>query len=497
MRQFSSDVEAARGNLVQARAYPNPTVGLEVDPSNNGAAAGVWGVFIDQPIKMWGKLRLSSAAAQMDLDNAELALKRARSDLSTQVRNVYFGVLVAKETVRVTKAMAQLTDDVYRFQEKLLEAGNAASYEPATLLAQAYTARVAYQQARQTYIYAWQQLVAAVGLRHLPPTEVAGRIDAHIPYYDYDTVLAHALRTHTDVLTARNGLDKQRYNLKLAQVTPWPDVDVRVAVLKEYALAPETWVHTVQVGVPIPLWDQNKGAIYSAEAALVRATEEPHRVQLNLTTNLAIAYTGYKNNLDALEEYRRHILPNLVRAYRGIFMRRNIEGPLVPGIAPVAFADLVTAQQTLAASVTQYLTFLGQTWSSVVSVADMLQTDDLFQLAEARELEPLPDLDLLDPLPCCHSPAGCGGRQKDKAAPGAAPAAPAHAAPALLPRTPVSLPDLPLALPPAAVTHPDLPLTLPPVPQTSAPPKPVVTQAKAAEFLLPGEPLPPIGAGKK
>ena len=55
----------------------------------------------------------------MVLHNAELALKRARSDLSTQVRNAYFAVLVAKETVRVNKALAHFTDEVYQLQANL------------------------------------------------------------------------------------------------------------------------------------------------------------------------------------------------------------------------------------------------------------------------------------------------------------------------------------------------------------------------------------------
>src|SRR5262249_52888893 len=90
LRQAASDVEAARGNFIQARSYPNPTVGYEVDPSNDGSAPGVQGAFIDQPISMGGKLKLAAEAAEMDLRNAELALRRARSDLSTQVRNAYY-----------------------------------------------------------------------------------------------------------------------------------------------------------------------------------------------------------------------------------------------------------------------------------------------------------------------------------------------------------------------------------------------------------------------
>src|SRR5262249_49740464 len=103
-------------------------------------------------------------------------------------------------------------------------------------------------------------------------------------------------------------------------------------------------------------------------------------------------------NLNALEDYRRHILPDLVRYYRGVLDRRQID-------INFAFNDFVTAQQSLATSVTNYLAILGPLWSSIATVADLLQTDDLFQLGEPKELPPLPDLDRLLEWPCCHD---CG-----------------------------------------------------------------------------------------
>jgi cobalt-zinc-cadmium efflux system outer membrane protein len=425
LRQAASDVAAARGNLIQARAYPNPTTGWSVQPSNDGSTASVQGPFIDQRIKFFGKLKLSSAAAEMDLRNAELALRRARSDLATAVRNAYYAVLVAKETVRVSRGLAHFTDEIYRLQARLAQGGFAAPYEPAALRAQAYLTRLSYKQAIQTYIYSWEQLVAAIGLRQLPLTEVAGRIDALIPYFDYDTIRDYALRNHTDVLTALNGLNKARYNLKQAQITPYPDVDVNLALLKEYALAPKQFVHTVTIGLPLPVWDQNKGAIIAAEAALMRASEEPHRVEESLTTTLATAYTGYKNNLEALEYYRKFILPDQVRYYRGVFDRRQID-------PAAAFGDLVTAQQTLVTNVTSYLAILGSLWTSVVSVADVLQTDDLFQLGQPLEVPPLPDLESLPAWPCCHEcpPAGAEpNRQCSPCPPAAVPAASMPASP--------------------------------------------------------------------
>lgn len=401
LKQAVSDVEAARGNLIQAKAYPNPTVGFEADPSNDGSTPGVQGFFVDQQIKTGGKLKLQAAAAQKDLENAELALRKARNDLATQVRQEYYALLIAKETVRVNRALAKFTEDIYLLQADLLTAGQVAAYEPAALRAQAYTARLALKQSISTYLYQWKQLTATVGLRQMPLSEVSGRVDAAIPYYDYDAVLGHVLRNHTDLLTARNTIEKNRFSLKLAQVTPVPDIDVRAAVLKEFALPPMQFVPSVQVGVPIPVWDHNKGNIIASEAALMRASEEPHRVETVLANNLANAYTNYKNNLDALEYYRGFILPDQIRAFRGVHDRRQGEN--------VAFADIVTAQQTLVTNVQSYLTILGQIWTSVISVADLLQTDDLFQLAEPRAVPPLPDLEALPPLACNHGcVADCG-----------------------------------------------------------------------------------------
>jgi cobalt-zinc-cadmium efflux system outer membrane protein len=333
----------------------------------------------------------------MDLANAELALRRARNDLATRVRTVYFALLVARESVRVNRTLAHFTDEVFRIQVDLLGSGFAASYEPAALRAQAFTARLAFQQSIVTYFLAWKQLVATIGLRpcDVPLTVVAGRVDLLIPCYNYDAVLARVLDQHTDILTARNTIERARLNLKLAQRVPFSDIDVRGMVQKDYAGFTNLLVHSLQVGVNLPIWDQNQGNIIAAEAALVRATEEPHRVEVTLTGNLTTAFTAYRNNLQALQEYRTRILPDQVRNYRGVYERRGADPNVV-------FNDVVTSQQTLVSGITTYLTLLGQLWTSVVNVADLLQTDDLFQLAHPEQVAPLPDLEHLLPLLCQH-----------------------------------------------------------------------------------------------
>jgi cobalt-zinc-cadmium efflux system outer membrane protein len=395
LRQAASDVEAARGQLIQAGLYPNPTVGYTYNPNANNTASTTLGGYVDQVIKTGGKLKIQTAVALMNLRAAELALKRARFDLATTIRGDYYTLLVAQETVRVNRGLARFTDEIFRLQADLLGGGFAASHEPAALRSQAFTVRLGYKQAIANYVYAWKELVADMGLKQLPLSAVEGQVDRLIPNYDYDAILAHILRNHTDVITARYNLEGARYGLKLAQVTPVPDIEVNAGLFKEHQVFPLQNYFQFTVSIPLAIWDRKQGDIRTASAGLVRAAEGPHAVEVSLTTNLAAAYANYKTNLAAVEYYRNNILPDQVRYYRGVFERRKID----PG---AAFGDLVQAQQVLVADVNSYLGVLGTLWTSVVSVADFLQTDDLYQLGGSLELPQLPDFDALHPLPCPH-----------------------------------------------------------------------------------------------
>jgi cobalt-zinc-cadmium efflux system outer membrane protein len=486
LRQAVAGVEIARGNLIQAKTYSNPTFTYLQDPANNNSTANTQGFAIEQVIRTGGKQKLGVAAAQQDLEIAELALKRARNDLSTAVRTAYFTLLVDKETLVVTRALARFTDDMYRLQTGLLSGALAAPYEPASLRAQAFTTRLAYKQAIASYIYDWKQLVATIGVHHLPLTEISGQVDRLIPYYDYDEVLAYTLHNHTDILAARNALQKARYNLKLAQVTPlFPDLDARWSLERDKALFPFGTYNQFSVGIPLTLWDRNTGNIIAAQGSVQQATEESHRVEVALTNGLAAAYANYQNNLYAIEYYRRYILPDLVRYYRGIYARRQID-PASP------FGDLVNAQQMLSSNVTSYLGVLQNVWTSAVGVASYLQTDDLFQLAKPRTLPELLDFSKPPEWPCGHEAlAGSCGHRAGAGHPGAVvpqakPTAPDDGA--------APIPTSPYVRPPAAKG----PTDPPPLPAAPANPiEPDRPEQKDEEALNEGDrPPAPTGSAK-
>jgi cobalt-zinc-cadmium efflux system outer membrane protein len=405
LRQAASDIEAARGAALQAGAYPNPTLGYEsssIGPSGGPSA----GMFFQQTIKTFGKLKLARAAAMMDLRVAEYAYRRAETDLMYNVRTNYYAVLVAQESVKANRGLVELTDEVYRVMVDRMKGGEGAPYEAVQLKVFSAQARIALVTTRNQRLLAWRQLAAVLGVPHMPPTALDGQINKPVPTLDFERALAHVLTNHTDVLATAPTIEKARHVLRLNEVTPYPDVVVQLGVANDLSPnGPSRWTVSNQVGVTLPFWDQNKGGIQQAQAALVRANEEPHRVQADLTSRFAEAYRRYEENRILLAMYQQDVLPKQVQAFRLAVKRHFGGGPQDAG-AP-AFNDLVSSEQLLVTAIGNYIPVLQAQWQAVVDVSNFLQTDQLYQMTDEVSRAPLIDFEELLRMPCHHpcSPA--------------------------------------------------------------------------------------------
>jgi cobalt-zinc-cadmium efflux system outer membrane protein len=411
LAQARTDVDAARGAAIQAGLYPNPVIGFQGDQIGSAGTSGQLGGYIEQLIKTAGKLRLARLAALMDYANAQLALRRAEIDLIGQVRSGYFSVLVARENLRVTGALSRFADSVYRVQIAQVRGEQAAAYEPLQVYVLAAQARTALIQARNRYLTAWRQLATVLSNPGMPPTELVGRADAPIPEYPYDAALARILTSHTDVGTAENTILRVRYNLRLAEVTPIPDIQDHFVVQKDNSSDPRRVQVGVQVGVALPLWDRNQGNILAARAQLARAEQDVPRVRNDLSQQLAAAYERYLNNRALVTYYRERILPSQVRVYRTMRKRWEVEP------AQVGFNDLVVAQQTLTSVLATYVQALQAQWDAVVDVATLLQTDDLYELGQDSSHPPSCPLDQ-QLHPSLPMPAPMPQSKRDDPAPG-------------------------------------------------------------------------------
>ncbi len=372
IQQAEAQMEAARGNMIQAGLHPNPLIGYEADTVRTLATKGYQGFQITTPIVTGGKLGLQQSAAAMAHENACLAVRKARADVATQVRDAYFDFLVSQERLRLQRALARFTDNIYRAQIEQVKGGQAAAYEPLQLRVFGSQARNAVAAAENSQRAAWRRLAASLGDPNLETLHVIGEVDRAVPELNFDTAKNYLLEAHTDLLSARNSITQSRYLAQLEYIRPRkPDLQIYTAVQHDYTGAPFNTTYNLQVNVPLAIFDRNQGNIIQTQSLMVASDRAFTDGQNNLTRQLAEAFSRYQTARRLAASYRDEILPDQVRVYRGVYARYQQDRQAVN------FGDIVVAQQTLGSAVSTYTDALGDQWQAYVDLAGLLQLEDL------------------------------------------------------------------------------------------------------------------------
>jgi cobalt-zinc-cadmium efflux system outer membrane protein len=197
-----------------------------------------------------------------------------------------------------------------------------------------------------------------------------GAVDVSVPRYDAEQVRQLVLQNHTDVLTAQNTILQAQYEVRLARVTPITDVSINTAFQHDNAVGNNQ--ASVQIGITLPVFDRNQGNIQATLARLSRSQEDLKVRQNDLSARVADAIARYQSSQAIVQNYHERILPNLSRAHRAIIQRRDAEPD------KVQFNDIVVSQNNLSQALNAYLIAIGDQWTAVVDVANLLQIDDLY-----------------------------------------------------------------------------------------------------------------------
>lgn len=405
--QARANITSMEGLAIQAGLHPNPTVGYESDTVGSSQNRNYQGMYVSQLVKTANKLNLARSAANVDVINAQLALRRTRMEVFARVKRNYFAVLVAQENVIVTSALVRLADEVYRIQRSRLKtAGEAAGFEPGQLRGLADVAKTQLVSAKNTYVSAWKAMAAEMGLPRMPIAPVAGRADMPVPVVSYEAALARMLSVHPDILIGRNMVTRARYILRLEEVTPIPDVVLYFTAQKDFTQpGARSTSYNTQVGLPLPIWDRNRGNIISARGGLIQATQQIRRAEMDLTAQLANIYNQYSTNRITVQYYAYKILPDYARAYRGVYELHQLQPELI------GFEGIIVAQTNLTQAIASYIIALNLQWAAVAELSYLMQVETLEEMAalgggrEPPAPEPIPP-----PAPAGVGPNARGGR---------------------------------------------------------------------------------------
>jgi cobalt-zinc-cadmium efflux system outer membrane protein len=278
------------------------------------------------------------------------------------VKAAYYEYAAAVAVLRESERMADLFAEALARTDKLAAGGRVETYDVSRLKVEVTQTANRVGAARQRVANAGRMLAVAVGVDRLPDGVAVAEPPGATAVPVYDEAVALAARS-SFVLAAAAEAEQARVEVRAAEVKPVPNVQVMGMGMYDFAMPGP--MASVQVGLPVPLWDRNQGNITAAKYRLRAAEAGVEQVRLRAVERLAGAYQRYENARRQLDLYKTKVLPDAAAALAQIDKMYEARGE--------RFFDTLDARRVLAQARIDYAQALGDLWAAVAEIEAVAQ----------------------------------------------------------------------------------------------------------------------------
>ena len=376
--EVSWAIETARGRAIQAGLYPNPTVNVTGNEiSDRTGPGGIWTAYAGQEFVTANKLGLDQAAALKRVDQASLKLMTERYQVFTKVRQAYFEALTLQKRADILSNLVKLAEKSVNNSKALLKAEEAAELDVIQLEIDLERYGADLDATRKALPGAYRKLAASVGIQDMPIKRLSGDLDSTLQEYNLDQISTYVLSIHPEIRSAQIGVEHARLILQRAKVEPIPNITVGTGYTHQGQNRSDDW--DIGFSVPLPLWNKNQGNILSAETNINVALNQTERVQNELMSQLAIAYSAYASARERAERYQVSILPKAQRTY-------DLSMVAYQG-GQFEYLRVLEAQRSVAEANLELIRSMSEMWLAASEIAGLM-LEDQWPLAP---VPPLPE----------------------------------------------------------------------------------------------------------
>jgi len=362
----AAQADAARGQLVQAGLYPNPTIGYDADDMNSPfGGAGKQGGSITQTIVTAGKLGLASGVAAKGVEVANLKAQAKFYDLVARVRAVFYDNLTAQQELETAREVLRIAQDGLNSAEKLQKAGIVGQPDVLRAQVELEQSKVKVTVAEQHIQANWRLLANVLGQQDLPVQPLVGSLQEGIPDYDYQQIIQTIYNVSADLEAARTTVAQAEIAVQRAEAEVTPDIQFQV---RPFYSQPDARAElAVGISAPLPFHNRNQGNIMAARANVAAALATLKQLELQLSEKLALAFERYSNAKQQVQAYSQKILPTAQESLRLILVAYG------SGDQRNDFTAVLEAQRSLAQSKLGLVQARGELQKAVSEIEGLLQ----------------------------------------------------------------------------------------------------------------------------
>jgi len=351
LESFAWSVRQAEAERLQAGVLPNPKLEAEFENfAGSGEFRGTRGlettIALSQLVELGDKRRKRARLADTDSKLAGWDYEAGRLAVFTAVTGQFIKVLATQDKLALAREDLKLAEATGNVVSGLVEAGKGAMPQKLKASVEVAWRRIDVQRIQRELIVARSKLAALWGASKPLFERVVGDWGAvrAIPSLD---ALAAGLAQNPEVARWDTELQQRRDALALEKAKGIPDLTVGVGYRHFRETDDNDTAMLVTVGVPLPLFDRNRGAVTKARMGILKARADQHAAATEIRAELEEVYQTLAATRDEVISLRDKVLPAAEKSHEAA------EQSFRQGKA--GFLDVIDAQRTLIKAKQQYI----------------------------------------------------------------------------------------------------------------------------------------------
>lgn len=311
------EIRAREGGIRQAGAIPNPELSVTVenigsDIEETGAREST--LQLGQRIELGGKrsARVDSATAARDLARWELESKRI--DVVTRVRHAFLDVLSNQRRLELANESVRVSEEITETVSERVRAGKVSPIEETRVGVAMIADRIERDRANADLEIARSRLAALWGDTNPQFEGVVGDLTV-LPVIPSLQALLDQIERSPDLARWTSEIAGHEALLRLERARSIPDFTI-AGGFRRFELGGDAFVATASV--PLPLFDQNRGARQEARERLARAAEEQRASDLNIRQLLTERYTTFTRSEAEVRSIRHQLVPGAESVFAAV-----------------------------------------------------------------------------------------------------------------------------------------------------------------------------------
>jgi outer membrane protein, heavy metal efflux system len=306
IHELAATTQKAAGFKTQVGLKPNPIVAYQaIQLADRGTDQHV--IFGEQEFVTANKLELNRRVLNESLRTQLHELEAQKLRVETDVKISFYQILALQKQNVLIKEFLGVTERGFELTQQRLQASEVSKVDVLQSQVQKNEMELALRQNQAKLQATWRRLVALTGLADLPLAKLDGEFPVHSNAVDWQTLQMQLIQASPEYAATQANISRARAELERHDVQAVPNLTVQLG--PGYDNGTNSGMLNLQVGAPIPVFNQNQGNLAAARAEYCRAVKEAQRIESSIRSRLAEVSGEYEMALEAVKQYQELIIP--------------------------------------------------------------------------------------------------------------------------------------------------------------------------------------------